>query len=942
MLKVYRLFSPIIFLACFANTFDSVAQKIRNEFYEVEVKGNVALVKHLESGQLVNISPKFTVVYREDNPQLAFKVKADRFMKQPIGAVRVPHWRNPNDDGQVADFFKAGTIRHLVAKLIKPENGDLKMVFEDMPGFSLSAFISLRNSEQPVVGFNFYAKQGGYYSIGFTGMPAYDPNRLTSIWQPPVWQEKRFPELSFLSTEDMCSSLPGTMVESKGLTTGVFADPLEIPFRLPYQPKGNIKMGVVVRNEEGRAQPMIFAPVLGNNDSRMYPGQHYAFKQRIFLYAGSQTDAFIYATKSVFGFKDYRKNVFTNLNQTIENMIDFQMDDVYSRWNSDLKGFDYSTDVADAVKNVSALHPLSVALITDHRGIYQRRALPMTEYLMSREKYLFSVNKEIKRQQPSSRMKGPAMEVAEVAALNGFFQKQSPVFAYFADSLSHTSRQLNLTKVSKGDDWPNLLALFKMTGNAEYLKKAKEKADEYIAWRIESKQTDFRDSGPVQAAQFWTDYAPLWMELLNLFEATGDKKYLNAAEEGAKLYLQYVWFYPKIPEGNIIVNKNGVVDFLCIEAVRDKIPRMSASTQTVPNWQVSQIGLTPEASNTISWNPAIFLSQFAPHYLRLAHHTGREFYRWVGRSAVVGRYTNYPGYDIDGEFNTVYSRPDYPLRYQHEVSYNQFYYNHVWPQIAMLFDYLISDVFASSKGNIIFPAEFSPSYAYLKSNVYGHLPGRFYGDENVRLWMPRQVLNVTNEQVNYLTGYGNDKFYMILLNQSDQMEEVEVRINSSLVPLKINGSNTARLWSNNGSPQKIVVKNGKLFLKLQAKGVAAVAIDSVPIVTQFQHLFNTNTIPSSNSFRRINSGFGHITSTIISTGQLSNVFVWLDTSPEDADTVTLHYRVAGDADWLKKTDARYPFEFSISLENSATFEFFIEAQLKNKEIKKTEKISLNK
>jgi hypothetical protein len=300
-----------------------------------------------------------------------------------------------------------------------------------------------------------------------------------------------------------------------------------------------------------------------------------------------------------------------------------------------MKGFDYSTDVANTVKNVSSLHPLSAAVITDDKSIYDRRALPMIEYLISREKYLFSVNKNITRQQPSSKMAGPAVEVSELAALDIFSHGASPVFSYFADSLSHTTRKLNLTKESKGDDWPNLLSLYKMTGNPDYLKRARQKADDYINWRITHKQTDFSDASAKQAAQFWTDFAPLWIELLNLYEATWDKKYLDAATEGAKLYMQYVWFYPVIPDSSITVNSKGIVDYRCLEAVRDTIPAMPAPPQQVPAWQVSQIGLTPEAANTIADNQAIFLTHFAPHLLRLAYYTKNDYFRWVSTANLI-------------------------------------------------------------------------------------------------------------------------------------------------------------------------------------------------------------------------------------------------------------------------------------------------------------------
>jgi len=60
---------------------------------------------------------------------------------------------------------------------------------------------------------------------------------------------------------------------------------------------------------------------------------------------------------------------------------------------------------------VSSLHPLSMAVITDNAEIYARRAKPMMEYLMSREKYLFSSIKGVTGQSPSHAMRGPAAEV---------------------------------------------------------------------------------------------------------------------------------------------------------------------------------------------------------------------------------------------------------------------------------------------------------------------------------------------------------------------------------------------------------------------------------------------------------------------------------------------------------------------------------------------------
>lgn len=930
-----RFLAYLMSFACVASAMAQSTGTLRSTQYDVTLKKNGSvMVTFKPAGKTYQLYPRFTIMKRDDDPKLRFKGAA-AFMKQPVGSVRVPYWNGMDGKTPEADFFKAANKMTVTAKSGTIKNNRIEWNVADNSQFTIKAVLSLDDEKGPAIDYSFVPKQEAWYSIGFTGMPELSLSQADAIWQPTVWQEKRFPELSFLSTEDICSALPGTMVEEKGTTLGLFADPTVLPYRMPFK-DGRMKFGVILRNAQGKAQPMVFAPILGNIDSKLQPGATHHFKLRVFAFQGKQTDAYISATQKLFNFKDYRQNVYFNLNQTIENMIDFQMDDVYSRWSADMKGFDYSTDVANTVKNVSGLHPLATAVITDDKGIYARRALPMIEYLISREKYLFSVNKNITRQQPSSRMAGPAVEVSELAALDVFARCKSPVFAYFADSLSHTTRQLNLTKESKGDDWPNLVALYKMTGKQEYLDKAKQKADEYINWRITQKQTDFRDASAKQAAQFWTDFAPLWIELLYLYEVSGDKKYLDAATEGAKLYMQYVWFYPVIPDSTLHINQNGIVEYLCLEAIRDTIPAMAAPPQQVPAWQVSQIGLTPEAANTIADNQAIFLTHYAPHLLRLAHYTNNEFFRWVARSAVVGRYANYPGYDINGEFNTVYSRADYPLRYQHEVSYNQFYYNHVWPQIAMLFDYLVSDVYASSKGNIHFPSEFAVGYAYLKSNVYGQAPGSFYGEKNVQLWMPSQVLNVDNEQINYLTAYGNGKFYVALLNQCDSAVEVTVKLNPGLVP--VGDNNSAGIWQDNGARQPFSFSKNTFKVRVSAKGITALAIDKVPVVTQFQQEFMRETA-TPGSFKMIETPFGKVRSAMLTFGELSNAYIWLEASVEKVQKATINYRLGKEGKWKTMEDASYPFEFSIPVDQQ--IEWWIEAQ-SNGSVNKSNNVVLTK
>lgn len=61
----------------------------------------------------------------------------------------------------------------------------------------------------------------------------------------------------------------------------------------------------------------------------------------------------------------------------------------YSWFIDKQKGCAYSTDVPGAVKNVSALNPLEIALLNDNEAVYEKRAYPILEYMLSREKSSF-------------------------------------------------------------------------------------------------------------------------------------------------------------------------------------------------------------------------------------------------------------------------------------------------------------------------------------------------------------------------------------------------------------------------------------------------------------------------------------------------------------------------------------------------------------------------
>jgi hypothetical protein len=516
-------------------------------------------------------------------------------------------------------------------------------------------------------------------------------------------------------------------------------------------------------------------------------------------------------------------------------------------------------------------------------------------------------------------MKGPAAEVSELAELYQMSRGQSPVFKSYALSLAGKPRALNLLMVSSGDTFWDKLALYRLTGDKSRLAQARALADSYIARRIDTPQRDFSDVHIDTGGQFWSDFAPHWVELFELWQETGDKRYLTAATAGAREYASYAWYFPSIPSGAITVDEHDAPVGL-FTAKPDATP-ISTPPQTLPAWQVSQIGLTPEAQTTYHLNPGIFLANHAAFELRIAAASGDPFLHDVARSAIVGRYRTFPGYDINVAFSNVYARADYPLRPFAELNHNEIYYNHVWPHIALLTDYLVSDFEVRSKGAIKFPSRYAHGYAYLHSKIYGDRPGQFMGDENVRLWMPRHIVRTDDAQANYLTGYGNGRLYVALANESATARTVTIALDKDRVPYQPGRIYKARAWQDGKPAAAVTVTNGSVALPLSPRGVTAIAIEDMPVFTRLQgdYFDQKAEAPGERSFRMDDTPYGTATAMFLSFAKRHEFYLWTSASDTDVREARLTIRSRGSEQIL--TDTRHPFEFSVATDDSRRIDY---------------------
>lgn len=869
------------------------------------------------TGQAVVFRPLFRVGFRAEDP--GFGLKGLRFpfsyavptWKASPGRAEIPAAERGRSGvgegfeedvhgaslkGRTANVFSAAAFTEQTLESATVTEGGIDWRFKPGPAGELVAWLRLpAGEEEPRLRFRFTPSRDGWFTVNYAGAPGYKEAELDEIWQPLAWLERKMPGKGQLSLAFRCP-IPTTFVQAGGLTMGVVAESGEFPF-MPLPRRDNSRFAVGVRDADGLKKPMLFAPVLGVGESERRVGEAYEFGMRLYARPLVITEAFEDIGRRHFGFRDFRHNALGSLNDTLFRTIDYGMSE-YALWNAELRGCGYSTDVPGAVKNVSSLHPLNLAMVTDDASLFDERARPIMEYLLSREKFLFDLNPEGKGQSPSRRLFGPCAPLSELVALHRIAGHEHSAFEELARSLFGKDRVLNLETVTRGDRWQDALAMFRLTGDEAHLRAAMAGADAHITETLSGTRRSYRGF-------FWTQFVADWIGLLELYEASGERRYLRAAHEGARRYEMFCWLSPAVPDETVTVNKGGLAPHYYYLIKR---PRERAPEESVPAWRLSAIGLTPESSGTCAGHRGIFMAHHSTWFLRLAALTGDRFLHDLARHGVVGRSSNFPGYHINTARTTAYEKPDFPLKPHEEHSVNSFHYNHIFPFAVNLLDYLVTDAFQKSGGAIAFPSEFIEGYAYLRNRFHGHKPGTFYGHNDAVLWMPRDLLEDVNPELNWIAARGDGRLYLAFMNQSAEAQSLRLALN----PRRVR-------WIGALKGRRVDLVGGTATgldgIRVEGHGIAALVIEGVRPVLAFQDQLGggegwkkTLAEIQTGSGRALRLSFGR---------ERSWVYAWFGADERNIRSVTLRYR-DDRSEWRELTDEAYPFEFSVDLASGST------------------------
>jgi ribosomal protein L28 len=869
---------------------------MENDIYKLEeIAGGSIKVTEKSTGAASEFVPQFTVVYSSSSPRKG-TAKIDN---TPWGQTGNFNYTTLGWDGN-PDFFSASGVKRIhKATASSYSEGTLTWQFENGDGYTLSASVRLpEGSEEPKITYRLDPSIIRYYSVGFTGTVQRDINDLEWIYQPAIWQGKRFPNKAYM-TDESRSSIPLVMYGYNGTSVGVIADPDEMPYRLPTV--SNSRFGLLLRNSEGKASPAIFAPIYGGQNSQM--SVPFTFNIRLYVSKRDSYESFKYLAQNLFEFKDYRENGSTSLNGALDNLVDFIMNESgnnFVYWNSEYKAYEYVNDKPGYGRQQSAVDALSLALVRDSDKIYKGRTLPTMEFLASRKTQYTKLN----GYDSSYPMGGPAdgalVDWASLYLMTGgrtsaFKELVEEGYKNSAKKLGITSDLKNLIDVTKeytkeesisnAKNWLRpMINMYNMTQDNIYLQQAVKLADDYIKWRIDQEATDFKDA----YSSFWSELSPMWDAFEEIYDCTGQKKYIDAAVKSIKQFIFFIQMSPVVPDNDIIVNG-----------------------ETVPAWRVSEIGLLSEAAGTSNSHRGIYMPYVAAYLARFSEYSGDTFLKDLAKSNIIGRFSNYPGYTLRDNYSTKFEKPAYPLQWYSTYS-NTAHMNHPMPMASMIIDYMVSDVFDRSDKKITFPSRYTDTGAYFKGKVYGDRPGNFYSDSNVWLWLPKALITTDNLQANYIAGYGNGKLYLALTNQSSKDITVTLNINSNLVNFA--AQNNARLWEENLQKSDVTVNNGIVTVKIAANGITSLAIDNIQIQTVLQSKFNNHEEKLHEySYWKTWEAFGTMVGMILSPSKdITSAFIYSDANPNITQNMTLKYSVDG-SEWNELKKLKYPYEFTIPL-----------------------------
>jgi len=686
-------------------------------------------------------------------------------------------------------------------------------------------------------------RDAGYYSFGMKTFNEHPKNDIEASFLPTVYQGKRLMSDVKIITDKLASQ-PLAMLQVKdggiAVVSGAVANPEFLPFE--WSSLGCSRYGLSLASPQNFAQAAIFRPVLGGKDSLKKSGEKLEASWFLINIAGDWRDALAYANEKIFAGAALREPYDTSLSDAIANIAAYLKDGVHSGWSARHKAR-WNIEGEDLATLAAPLSEISVAVLTDDEEYYKNIALPSLEYTISRASVHFSTiidtndgyGKALYRLTvPSESRSGDYY--ASVDALLG---RNNPwIYEFALDANGKPVR-----RGGAGTDWTYLFGYYLVNPTPELLGEIKTMCDKWIASSFDKKW-----SGDPNMVNFINvSLYPYWWYLPDLYEVTGDKKYLDFAEQGAFYSLSSLWSFPTPPAGEVVINEGDWVGGVTTEWWHGserfrvgydtqkaflKILRAADSKaikggfivpqKKVDAMKVSRIGMGIEQHSTyIGGSSNILMPSWAPEMLKVYQYTNRDIIMKYSRHTMVGRFANFLGYYFR-DFTDIQHDPDYPVVGPDITS---FYYHHAPCHFGQTLDYFMAQIEIASNNKIKFPHLRQQGYVWFTDRIYG-IPGKVFDEENCRPLIDKAAVRPDSAKVSTLVARGKNSIWVILYNDTGKPVNSIIKLDAVAHAMRgAKTQNAVELYDAKGVKQtKSYAFNSDMDVKIPALGLVALRV----------------------------------------------------------------------------------------------------------------------
>ena len=841
------------------------------------------------------------------------------------------------------NFYKFGKGLWLIPDDFTIENNVATLHFAPNDKVNFSAcygYDELSDDIKVTINADFVKK--GSYSFGLFNGDGVEYEQFDTVTAPLLYLKHALPDGPNVLTEAYLFTPMNTLhfeadnnvkTPGRALTYGLAVDPSSTSQH--YAHPDTSEFGTMFYTTGGKIRSQLVAPMMGNDCSKFEAGEKYSFSYRILSRFEGWYDTLKHVAVDLYNCNDIRTNYYGSVNDSIYNIRDLIMDDDAGGWDDNWMGY-YNMEAQNLVSQSNIMSVLQRYLLSEDKELLEERVVPTIAYAVSRggAHYapLLETNGAPGYATPGSSLSGFA-GLYNAAVWGGVYEASQGRMPWLLDHALNGASVKSVTGAS---------ALYKYSGYDEkYRENIIKIADDYLASYPDSPEN--REKRLVNGFVYG-DYTTMTATLLAAYELTGEQKYLDKAEESGRLLMGAVWTtgyqngYDKntihidskeIVERGLNVDvagynffwhgkekwRLGNVDGEAKSAKELYNEGIYVPSEDIPGWLATKTAMGTEHAVTPGHGNVITMNNWLGTLVRLSEYTGDEWFETQARNAVIGRFQNYPGYYID-RYIASPMHADYPYVGPDMTS---IYWHHIPIFLSMVEDFLVNEAWAKSNKNIDFPYVYQGGYAYFNSYQFGQAPGKFYDEDDMWLWIDKDVVTPDSINIDYVAAKKDGVMGAAFMNEDNKELTTTITLGSK-VGEGING--VATVYDADGNKSETQIVDSKFTLTIPSKGIMSVVIkDLANVKTPVYVKDYTYSNQVGQTASAHTNGMGYV---IQFTDDEYWAYVYISNNIKSTKSAKLTYTVNGETKTIVDDEAC--FEWIIKVDDpNATFTYEIEA-----------------